>query len=90
MTKGKSLSIGAAMKNRMQEQEPVEQKFSAKAATPVESAPTPVSEVLESFNTRLPAGLHRRLKLHAAGAGMKIQDVVNTALEAYLNEKERK
>ena len=85
MTKGKSLSIGAAMKNRMKEQEPV-----GKTTTPVEFAPTPVSEVLESFNTRLPAGLHRRLKLHAAGAGMKIQDVVNTALEAYLIEKERK
>lgn len=90
MTKGKSLSIGAAMKNRMQEQGPDGKEPAGKTTISVEFAPTPVSEVLESFNTRLPAGLHRRLKLHAAGAGMKIQDVVNTALETYLNQKERR
>lgn len=90
MTKGKSLSIGAAMKNRMQEQGPVKQKSVEQAMAPVDSAPTPVNEVLESFNTRLPAGLHHRLKLHAASERMKIQDIVSTALEAFLDEQERK
>ena len=77
------------MKNRMLEQEPVGRK-PAETTTSTGSAPTPVSEVLEPFNTRLPAGLHRRLKLHAASEGMKIQEVVSTALETYLIEKERK
>lgn len=83
MTKaGKGLSIGAAMKNRMQgggEDAPQVQAASAETA--------PVEE-LESFNTRLPRGLHRRLKMHAAGEGRKIQDVVSAALEEYLGKKE--
>jgi len=90
MTKGKSLSIGAAMKNRMQEQEPVKQESVKLAVAPDDSAPTQVSEVLEPFNTRLPTGLHRRLKLHAASERMKIQDIVSTALEAFLDKKESK
>ena len=78
---GKGLSIGAAMKSRMKVQEPVED-------TP--AVPAPAVEGLEPFNTRLRAGLHRRLKLHAAGEGLKIQEVVNEALEAYLSQKESK
>ncbi|MBZ9752688.1 hypothetical protein K7W42_17740 [Deinococcus sp. HMF7604] len=80
--KGKGLSIGAAMKQRMQETD----------SPAVEDAPEkPVKETpetLESFNTRLPIGLHRRLKMHAAAEGRKIQDVVQTALIDYLEKKE--
>jgi D-hexose-6-phosphate mutarotase len=84
MTKGKSLSIGAAMKNRMQNQD----ESAAK--------PTPTNVVvqveqddpLESFNTRLPRSLQRRLKVYTAQEGSKIQDVVQAALEAYFGKKE--
>lgn len=82
----KGVSIGAAMKQRMGSQ----------AETP-EPVPTPVpspqqveeTDLLESFNTRLPRSLQRRLKVYAAGERVKIQDVVQQALENYLSEKER-
>lgn len=80
--KGKGLSIGAAMKQRMQD---------AGGPAVEEAAQVPrkdTPEALESFNTRLPAGLHRRLKMHAAAEGRKIQDVVQVALVEYLAKKE--
>ncbi|GGR41700.1 hypothetical protein [Deinococcus ruber] len=82
MTKrtGKGLSIGAAMKGRME--------TSQVAEVPVVEAPAVEVEALEPFNTRLRAGLHRRLKLHAVSEGRKLQDVVNEALEEYLSKKE--
>lgn len=96
----KGVSIGAAMKQRMGQGEldspPAGgQRAPVQATTP---PPTPVAqpqhspadEPLESFNTRLPRGLHRRLKVHAATAGVKIQDAVQTALETYLQEEESK
>ncbi|MDR6221533.1 hypothetical protein [Deinococcus soli (ex Cha et al. 2016)] len=84
--KKKSLSIGAAMKQRMGQET---QAQSAPVALPSKTpAPGTAPDVLESFNTRLPAGLHRRLKIHAAAEGRKIQDVVQAALIAYLDGKE--
>jgi len=83
--KGKGLSIGAAMKNRMKQpapESPVEPREPEVAVVP--------AETLESFNCRLRSGLHRRLKMHAVAENRKIQDVVNEALEAYLSQKERK
>ena len=106
MTKGKSLSIGAAMKNRMQnqgeaaegterEEESVlnRDKFQWKEGD-ITITPGPGHQVsddpLESFNTRLPRSLQRRLKVYTAQEGSKIQDVVQAALDEYLGKKERK
>ncbi|MVN87608.1 hypothetical protein GO986_12610 [Deinococcus sp. HMF7620] len=79
--KGKGLSIGAAMKQRMQETD-------APVQEPPQAAEKGMPDALESFNTRLPTGLHRRLKMHAAAEGRKIQDVVQAALIEYLEKKE--
>lgn len=46
------------------------------------------SDPLESFNTRLRQSTHRRLKVYSAVHNVKIQDVVNEALAAYLASKE--
>lgn len=86
MTKGKSLSIGAAMKNRMASQE----EPAAKAAPVKVAAQAEQDDPLESFNTRLPRSLQRRLKVYTAQEGGKIQDVVQAALDDYLGKKERK
>ena len=84
MTKrtAKGLSIGAAMKGRMDTPQ-----AEAVLGVPVVEIPAE-AEALEPFNTRLRAGLHRRLKLHAVSEGRKLQDVVNEALEEYLGKKE--
>lgn len=97
--KKKGLSIGAAMKQRMDSQnEQTAPEVTQTQAAPnpdrslkvqVEKAVTPPPapaeiEVLESFNTRLPRGLHRRLKVYTAMEGHKIQDVVAQALNEYL------
>ncbi len=50
--------------------------------------PAAVSDPLESFNTRLRQSTQRRLKIYSALNDVKIQDVVNEALTAYLNSKE--
>lgn len=84
--KKKSMSIGAAMKQRMGQEHQTEPAPVASPSKP--AAPVAIPEALESFNTRLPAGLHRRLKMHAAAEGQKIQDIVQAALVAYLDEKE--
>ena len=42
---------------------------------------------LEPFNTRLPRSLQRRLKVHAALHGVKIQDVLSAALSEYLSAR---
>ena len=90
MTK-KGLSIGAAMKQRMtttQEREVPQPSaepdpvLQTEAATPTEADP------LDSFNTRLPRSLHKRLKVHVAVEGRKIQDVVQEALDDYLRKFE--
>lgn len=78
MSAKKGLSIGAAMRQRMGKDETPE----TREATAAQSEP------LESFNTRLPRSLLRRLKVHAAVEERKIQDVVHEALEAYLSERE--
>jgi hypothetical protein len=86
MTKGKGLSIGAAMKSRMAKQdEPVAEVNPAPMLPQVDP-----SDPLESFNTRLPRSLQRRLKVYTAQESSKIQDVVQAALEDYLGKKERK
>lgn len=94
MTKAKKgLSIGAAMKQRMDSQEP--------NISPAEAAPRPEGgqaptlpaaepDPLESFNTRLPRSLHRRLKVHTALEGLKIQEVVGRALVEYLERQDKK
>ncbi|QBY07068.1 hypothetical protein E5F05_00730 (plasmid) [Deinococcus metallilatus] len=64
-------------------------------AAPVREADTPVlpeitkapeEDPLESFNTRLPRSLQRRLKIHVALEGKKIQDVLSIALDEYLKK----
>ena len=42
---------------------------------------------LEPFNSRLPRSLQRRLKVHAALHGAKIQDVLGAALDDYLQRR---
>ncbi|MFT2722372.1 hypothetical protein ACMT4L_20485 [Deinococcus sp. A31D244] len=56
----------------------------------VQPTDRPVSEggPLESFNTRLPGALHRRLKLQAVNEGRKIQEIVRDALQDYLERAE--
>ena len=88
MTKKKGLTIGAAMKQRMTT---AEKQDAGEAITPVQTgAPAAErlpartdndTEPLDSFNTRLPRSLHRRLKVHVAVEGRKIQDVVQQALD---------
>lgn len=91
MTRGKKgLSIGEAMKQRMGSQEAeatpeVEVVTPAPAALPPQLEPDP----LEPFNAKLPRSLQRRLKIHAAVEGTKIQDVVRRALEEYLERQEK-
>ena len=77
MTKAKRVSIGAAMKGRME----------TSAAEAVTQAPAAESEALEQVNSRLRAGLYRRLKLFAVGEGRRMQDVLSEALEEYLDRR---
>lgn len=86
--KKKGLSIGAAMKQRMGQESQAEAVQGQAVPSGKTAVPEVASEALESFNTRLPAGLHRRLKMHAAAEGRKIQDVVQAALITYLDKKE--
>lgn len=95
MTRKKGVSIGAAMKQRMgnqNESEPVtneaviQEKVSTPAAQPAPAATTD-ADPLESFNTRLPRSLQRRLKIHVAINNTKIQDVLHTALDDYLKKQ---
>mgnify|MGYP002755908214 CR=1 FL=1 len=90
--KKKNLSIGAAMKQRMGQGDAGTLATPAPDAPPAPQpvTPPPPAEALESFNPRLPAGLHRRLKMQAASEGRKIQDVVQEALIAYLGKQESK
>ena len=94
--KKKGLSIGAAMKQRMDSQEegggpePVRPPEKEAAQAPTPPAAPDETEALESFNTRLPHGLHRRLKVHTAAGGHKIQDVVAQALGEYLERADKK
>ncbi|WP_405213944.1 hypothetical protein [Deinococcus sp. SM5_A1] len=99
--KKKGLSIGAAMKQRMDSQdegaapevEEIQQDPNQPVKETVEgTTPPPAShaetDALESFNTRLPRSLQRRLKIYAAQSGHKIQDVVTQALDGYLQQQE--
>ncbi|CAM4197486.1 hypothetical protein [Deinococcus marmoris] len=102
-SKKKGLSIGAAMKQRMDSQEqrsaPEMEEVQSGLNNALKQAvempilqPTGPTEtqVLESFNTRLPRSLHRRLKVYTATEGHKIQDVVAQALDEYLQQYEKK
>ncbi|QFP75051.1 hypothetical protein [Deinococcus sp. AJ005] len=101
--KKKGLSIGAAMKQRMDSQDeqaaPEVERAAPDSNRPLKiemekaitPSPSPTEiEVLESFNTRLPRGLHRRLKVYTATKGHKIQDVVAQALNEYLQRNKGK
>jgi len=95
MTKKKGLSIGAAMKQRMttvEEQEAPEPAPAPEAVHPQADVPAALprneDEPLDSFNTRLPRSLQRRLKVHVAVEGRKIQAVVQQALDEYLRKFE--
>lgn len=87
--KKKGLSIGAAMKQRMgaQETPPAPEVEDVKSASTPALPPEPL-DPLESFNTRLPRSLQRRLKVHSALESIKIQDVVQRALDEYLTRYE--
>ena len=101
--KKKGLSIGAAMKQRMDSQEEnavpeveevqpgLNNDLKETGEMPILRPTSPTeTEVLESFNTRLPRGLHRRLKVYTAIEGHKIQDVVAQALDEYLQRQDKK
>lgn len=47
----------------------------------------PPPDPLEPFNSRVPRSLQRRLKVHAALHGVKIQDVLSAALSEYLSAR---
>ncbi|TSA80591.1 hypothetical protein FNU79_16325 [Deinococcus detaillensis] len=79
----KGVSIGAAMKQRMGSQEETPTQVHVPDPVPLKTEET---DVPESFNTRLPRSLQRRLKVYAAEEGVKIQDVVQRALEKYLGK----
>lgn len=100
-SKKRGLSIGAAMKQRMDAQEGgaaperegvITHQGPALAGATASAPPSEAAEAeaLESFNTRLPRGLHRRLKVHTALSGSKIQDVVAQALDEYLTRSDKK
>ncbi len=59
---------------------------------PPEAASTPPSvlDPLESFNTRLRQSTHRKLKVYCALNNLKIQDVVNEAVTAFLVSKDER
>lgn len=82
----KGVSIGAAMKQRMDTPD-VQAGEQLKSVQVAPAEPTEAADPLESFNTRLPRSLHRALKMHAAAEGVKIQDIVQQALNAYLGKK---
>ena len=103
MTGKKGVSIGAAMKQRMAsgngplpedapDAAPAEEVQTAEPlAVPVPNvlqASSDLVDPLESFNTRLPRSLQRRLKVHVAVSGRKIQDVMEQALSEYLQRSE--
>lgn len=101
MTPKKGVSIGAAMKQRMgvqrENDQPEDvpaidtpstvQKLTNARTRTIKAVPHD-EDPLESFNTRLPRSLQRRLKIHVAVNNVKIQDVIQEALETYLGKKE--
>lgn len=96
----KGVSIGVAMKQRMssgqdlpdEQQEVLEEPGLSEATSAVKPVPQPITTVeddpLESFNTRLPRSLQRRLKVYVALNNTKIQNVIYVALDEYLQKKE--
>lgn len=56
-------------------------------ARPLVAVTEGTPDPLEPFNTRLPRSLQRRLKVHAALHGVKIQDVLSAALSEYLSAR---
>lgn len=99
----KGVSIGAAMKQRMGDQEttterereevksqviPLSDSLQTEQVAALASLITE-DDPLESFNTRLPRSLQRRLKIYVATSGTKIQTVLAEALENYLIEKKQ-
>lgn len=55
---------------------------------PHESVSASSSDPLEPFNSRLPRSLQRRLRVYAALHDRKIQDVLGSALDEYLRQRE--
>lgn len=78
----KGISIGAAMKERMSGSDTA---LESDALSAPKSQP---DDPLESFNTRLPRSLQKRLKVYVAMEDRKIQDVLCDVLDAYLTEKD--
>lgn len=95
-TKKKGMSIGASLRGRMEPEAETLPATPLKDSTAVTYQPLPKAvganstETPESFNTRLRPSLQRRLKIFAAAEGVKIQDIVDEALNQYLNQKENK
>jgi|GEM_PF-2304648 len=90
----KPITIGAALRQRMRDGDPANEGEIGKATQedPLEraqetlvaaQAPELVEDPLESFNTRLPRSLLRRMKVHSAVHDLKIQDLVYQALQSY-------
>lgn len=79
------LSIGAALRGRMEAGEAEGQAAPTAAPTPqVQPAPEAV-DPLEPFNTRLRKSLQKRLKLFAVQHDTSIQEVMNAALADHLD-----
>jgi hypothetical protein len=91
----KPISIGAALRQRMSEApEVLEAPITELSEAPLQlegietpKAPEPVDDPLESFNTRLRRSLLKRLKVYSAVHALKIQDVMDAALEQYLSSE---
>ena len=103
MTRKKGVSIGESLRGRMStvnqdtsepDDSPMQMEIAEQKPghrTPPDGPtvmPSQPIDSLESFNTRLRQSTHRRLKVHCAINGIKIQEFVNEALEAYLLTKE--
>lgn len=98
MTRKKGVSIGESLRGRMStvnqdtgesDDSPIQVEIAEqelKAPEGPKVVPSQPVDSLESFNTRLRQSTHRRLKVHCAINGVKIQDFVNEALEAHLQD----
>ena len=78
----------AGTSRRQAAEVPVAEPTSATVPLAASLPASPADDPLESFNTRLRRSVQRRLKVYGALHDVKIQDVVNEALDAYLREKQ--
>lgn len=98
MTKGKASTIGSSLRARMEagsaspetREDPVtHEKTSHRGAKETQTAEIGLdTERPEPFNTRLVPSLQRRVKLFSVSQGSRIQDIVQIALQEYLDRQD--